>query len=187
MRPGRRPVILALVAGHFVASIVAVGPERSAIWRLRPLAEVRRFYATHNLDQRWNMFAPPPRQHVAILAAFQFAEGWTDPYPLDDFSQTRLRGRLILERGLFRVRSFLRPSNRDLELTDRSSRALYYQQLAEFFCHGDGRVHELVSVRFYLEAHTPPHFFDTDRAGRPRPPPSASDFRSALYEQDCAS
>src|SRR6185503_970512 len=123
MRPGRQPVILALVSAHFAASLVAVVPERSPIWRVPPLAEVRRFYAMHNLDQRWNMFAPPPRQHIAIMAAFQFTEGWTDLYPLDDFTATRLRGRLILDRGLFRVRSFLRPSNRDLSLTDRSSRA----------------------------------------------------------------
>jgi hypothetical protein len=186
MRPGRQPVILALVSAHFAASLVAVVPERSPIWRVPPLAEVRRFYAMHNLDQRWNMFAPPPRQHIAIMAAFQFTEGWTDLYPLDDFTATRLRGRLILDRGLFRVRSFLRPSNRDLSLTDRSSRAFYYQQLAEYFCRGDGRVAELVSVRFYLEAHTPPHFFDTDRDGRARPPPADFDFRDELYEQDCA-
>jgi hypothetical protein len=118
--------IASVVALHFLASLVAALPAESPVWRLSAPRHLRLAYVSHSLDQRWTMFAPPPRQDYSIHAALRLPEGWTEMFRLDGFASTRLRGVIFQPRGLFRLRSFLRPSSRDLDgLHDRSFRAFY--------------------------------------------------------------
>lgn len=179
-----------LVIAHFGASLLATLPARSPISSLPGVPMLRAFYRTHNLGQSWVMFAPPPTQRLTLEVALRFPEGWTGLVRLDEFTPARLAGVLIQPRGLFRVRAFLSASNEDRmsagALDPRSSRAFFYQQLAEFFCRGDGRPEDVLTVRLYLVGRSPPHFHSADADGHPLPPPAQWDFQQPLYEQECA-
>lgn len=181
--------IVGLLVLHFLLGLVSVLPRQSKVWNLPALEHVGRFYETHRLGQRWNMFSPPPQHKRSIHFALQFPEGWTDLVELDGFASRQIKGVLIQPRGMFRLKAFLRASNRDsipAGLSERSGRAFYYQQLTEYFCRGDGRIPGLIGIRFYLVGRTPPHFFGQGPYGQPLPPASDLDFQEPLYEQECS-
>jgi hypothetical protein len=187
-RSWTEPVIAALVVAHLVLGIAAALPSRSRLWHVPVLGSLAAWYASHNLDQQWSMFSPPPRRRQSIQYALRFADGWTDLIALDPYT-SEVTGRLVQPPGAFRLIVHLRATNGDSipgGLSDRSARAHYYQELADYFCRGAGRIPDLVAIRFYLVAHTPPHFFETDQYGQPLPPPTDFDAQLALYEQECA-
>jgi len=185
----KEPVIVGLVILHFLLGLASVLPRKSKVWDLPALEHLGRLYGSHRLGQRWNMFSPPPQHKRSIHFALQFSEGWTDLVELDDVASRQIKGVLIQPRGMFRLKAFLRASNRDslpAGLSQKSGRAFYYQQLADFFCRGDGRIADLIAIRFYLVGKTPPHFFDEGPHGQPLPPASDLDFQEPLYEQECS-
>ena len=186
-RPARA-AIAGLVILHFSLGLLATVPPRSVIWTIPFLRTASALYSHNRLDQSWSMFAPPPRLQTQIHYAVEFADGWTDLVPLQAFAMAQVKGRLVQPRGVFRLVTFLRSTSSDQipsGLKADGERAFYYQQLADFFCEGDGKVAGALTIRFYLVGHRTPYFFPTDQFGRPEPPLGDFDFQQPLYEQSC--
>jgi hypothetical protein len=188
-RSWKEPLIAGLVALHFLLGLAAAVPEPSLLWRIGPYRFAAATWARFHLDQRWNMFSPPPRAKQSLYYALHYPEGWTPLISLDGFAADRVKRSILQPRGAFRLMVQLRSINADsvpAGLSQKSFRAFYYQQLADFFCRGAGAAPGIISVRFYLVGKTPPHFFTRDRYGRPLDPPADYDFREPLYEQECS-
>jgi len=184
----KEPLILALVGAHFLLGFAAGLPWRSRVREIPVVRDLLHWYERNHLDQRWSMFSPPPRRYTAIHYAARFPEGWTELQNLEEFAVRRVERRLVQPRGAFRLMVHLRSTNADtmpFGLTEKSARAFYYQQLADYFCRGSGRIPGMIAIRFYVAGKTPPHFFERDRFGQPLPPPADSDFVEPLYEQSC--
>lgn len=181
-------IVAGLVVLHFSLGLLATIPPRSRIWTVPLLRTARAFYTHNRLDQSWSMFAPPPRVNTQIQYAVEFADGWTDLVPVQSFAMDQVKHRLVQPRGAFRLVTFLRSTASDQlpsGLPATGERAFYFQQLADFFCVGNGRIPGAVTVRFYLVGRRAPYFFTTDEFGRPHPPVRDFDFQQPLYEQAC--
>jgi hypothetical protein len=184
----RQATIASLVALHFALGLLATVPRRSRIWTLPVLATAGNLYSHYRLDQSWSMFAPPPQVNTTIHYAVEFPDGWTELVSLNAFAVDQVRHTLVQPRGTFRLVTFTRSSNADQlpsGLQPGGERAFYFQQLADYFCAGDGRIRGALRIRFYLVGHRAPYFFATDQFGRPQPPLRDSDFQQPLYEQAC--
>jgi hypothetical protein len=179
-----------VVASHFALGLFACLPRNSKIWSLPVLRELGNFYRDNRLDQSWSMFAPPPRTKDLVQYSLHLTDGWTSLIPLNSFAADQVRRRFIQPRGMFRVMAFSRSISSDKApggMTETSARALYYQQLSDYFCRGDGLVPGLVSIRFYIVGSKIPYYLDTDRYGQPLPPISDYNYQLPIYEQECAS
>src|SRR5262249_5352603 len=137
-RSRKEPVIVGLVALHFALGVAAGIPARSRLWTVPVLGSVAAWYAAHNLAQQWSMFSPPPGRRQSIHYALRFADGWTDLIALDPYT-SEVTGRLVQPPGVFRLIVHLRATNSDSlpgGLSEKSARAHYYQELADYFCRG---------------------------------------------------
>lgn len=178
-----------LVVLHFLLGLLVTLPRRSEIWQIPVLTAAGAFYGRHRLDQSWSMFAPPPRVDTEIQYAVRFADGWTELVSLEGFATRQIKGTLVQPRGVFRLATFLRATSSDQlpsGLAGDGGRLFYYQQLADFFCAGDGRIPGAAAIRFYVVGHHAPYFFATDPYGLPEPPITDYEFQQPLYEQACS-
>lgn len=189
VRRVQHPLIAVVVTAHFALGLLACLPRNSLAWSLPVFRELGTFYSSNRLDQSWKMFSPPPRVKESVEYSLHLPGGWTGLIPLNAFAADQVKRRLVQPRGMFRVMAFSRAISSDRipgGVTETSARALYYQQLSDYFCRGDGHVPGLVGIRFYMVGSRVPHFSDTDKYGRPLRAISEDDFQYPLYEQDCA-
>lgn len=181
-------LIVFFVISHFALGLLCTLPSRSKFWRLPVFREAGIFYRSNRFDQSWTMFSPPPRMRESVQYSVRLPGGWTPLVSLSSFALDQVKHRLVQPRGAFRLVSFFRATAADETpggLSETSFRAFYYQQLSDYFCRGDGKIPEIIGVRFYLVGSGIPDFFDTDNYGQPLPGVSEFDFQLPLYERKC--
>jgi hypothetical protein len=182
-------VIAFFVISHFAVGLLSTLPQRSKIWGIPVFRVFGSFYRNNRFDQSWGMFSPPPNMRESIQYSLHLPGGWSGLISPSSVPLEQVQRGLVQPRGMFRLVSFLRARASDKTpdgLNERSSRALYYQQLSDYFCRGDGRIVGIIGIRFYLVGKGVPDFFDRGKYGEPLPPISDFDFQLPLYEQKCA-
>jgi hypothetical protein len=180
----RRPVIATLVALHFIIGWLCFVQRPSVVLEVPPLRAVIARYRELGFAQTWRMFAPPARSHYRIGYALRFDGGWSDLLYLHDVAADRARDHFFLPRGQIRLGNQLRhPNLREFNLDDEPFFRHYFQQLAAFYCFGDGAIPELRAVRFYsVVIPIEPFFDDEDDPTNPSMEPTVT----GLYQRECS-
>lgn len=172
-----------LVALHFTVGLLCFASKPSALLEIAPLKFAVRWYGSLGYAQTWRMFAPPARAVYQIGYALRFEGGWSELLLLDDIAVERGRGRFILPRGQIRLGNQLRhPNLVKPSLDDEPYFRHFFQQLAAFYCFGDGAIPELRAIRFYTVI-TPITPFHPDD---PALPPERERVVKAIYQRECA-
>jgi hypothetical protein len=180
-------VVVAVVA-HFFFGFVAVLTERNHLFKIAPLRWGALLYSYLHFEQKWDMFAPPPRDADTIQYSLHLPTGWTELIDIGAPYFIQQKNRLTMPRGLSRIVAFYRASAEDARperFNGWNLRSFYYQQLADYFCRGDGKISGLRGIAFYHVVVGLPDFFEKDELGQPLPPPSSFDARQRIYMESC--
>ncbi len=174
---------------HFLLGGMAVIPPRSYIYDIPGIRQAIEFYQSQRFEQSWPMFSPPPRDSAGLSYAVKFERGWSELLSLQEPVIQQLRSNFIQPRGAFRVATHLRiDSKKDIFqrlLNSKDQRAFYYQQLVDYYCHGDGKIKGAQKIRLYVEIKGLPNFFQKDDNGDVYPPPEEYNRRFPIYEEAC--
>jgi len=186
----RQTLICVCILAYFVVGTISLTPKRSPIQSaLAPLFTAFRFI---DMEQTWPMFSPPPQANSKLLYAVEYEEGWSSLVDVAAPSVETLQNNFVQPRGLFRVSSHLRVSvMKDLKrerLHEKDGRAFYYQQLADYFCQGDGKIEGIKTIRLYVATKSMvPYADDEPLPDDLKENSSELTAQKQIYEQSCAS
>jgi hypothetical protein len=180
----RRPLIAAAVISHFAIGVLCFADTPSALLEIRPVALAVGEYRNLGFAQTWRMFAPPAQSIDQIGHSLRFDEGWTELVSIADIAAERARGDFILPRGQLRLSNQLRhPNLTRSSLDDEPYFRHYFQQLAAFYCFGDGAIPNLRAIRFYSVIKPIEPFFPPED---PDKPVQREPVISAIYQRECS-
>lgn len=183
----RKGLIATLVTLHFLIGSYCVIPPHYLIAKIPVLSKVSSVYHGLLFNQSWAMFAPPPSVNSRVMFAV-----WDDKGlgPLiEPFREIResTEASFIIPRGATRVLVLLRSTNGDNHLANTPLRQIFYEQLGNYYCSGDGSAEfpGIKGIRFYIQHEGMGRFYESGSFGEPLPKVTDYDGVVPVFERDC--